>query len=247
MNGRIITCTLAIIFLLFSPKPAIAQDLWSDAVATYQQHAGLVPGRMVIRFDQYNGRGKLVSAEYSEIEIRVAPNGEIAGTTVYASRDGEDITAERQDGGGAPPFAGSGDGESDGDSPFAGLSLSPFDPDEQQRVVVTDTGRSEVLGGTVTRMFRYRHSTSEKFGTTGTVWIDPESGAPVRLTGVIEPLPGYVNEFEMIQEFDVDSDGRWYLARMRFMGEGNILFVRRRIESEFAFGDYFAPPSTTIN
>jgi len=239
-----------ILFLLalwgFSTQVS-ANDLWTRAVEYYEEYGSLVPGYLEIRFDQYNGRGKLLSEEYSEIEISVGADGEITSRTIFASRDGEDVTDERQVSGGAPPFGGSDSDDVDRDTPFAGLMLSPFDPDEQEHVMITDTGRLEAVEGVPARVFLYRHATSERHATQGTVWIEPGSGAPVRLSAAIDPKPGYLDEFEMVQVFETDAEGRWYLSRMSFVGEGNILFVKRRVESEFAFRDYFSPPPTELN
>ena len=74
-----------------------------------------------------------------------------------------------------------------------------------------------------------------------------ESGAPVKTSASIEPLPGFVDVFQITQVFDTDSDGRWFMTRMEFVAEGNILFVRRRIESELQFSEYFLPPPESLN
>lgn len=240
-------CVPALLLLLVVSVTAAADDLWEQAVSHFALYQDLLPGRMTIRFDQYNGRGKLVSSEYSEIEVEVGPDGEIQGNIILAIKDGRDITEKRQD---DPPSWGGpfgGGGDDGGDSPFAGLTMSPFDPDEQQRVIVADTGRTERIGPATTRVMTFRHNTSEDGSTTGSVWLDTRTGAPLKLVAGIEPLPGYVDELEIIQSFEVDGDGRWYMSRMEFVGEGNLLFVRRRIESEFEFADYFLPPPGTVN
>jgi hypothetical protein len=242
--------TRAIAFLILlatSALPAMADELWQMAVEHYAIHQDLLPGRMIMRFDQYNGRGNLVSSDYSEMELVVGPDGEVEGRTVLAMRDGRDVTDDQRRNAGGPPFAGGSDDGGDSDSPFAGLMLSPFDPDEQYRVVASDTGRREIVGGMPTRVYRFEHTTSTKGGTVGLVWLDAESGAPVKLSASIEPLPGYVSEFEMLQDFATDPDGRWYMSRMEFVGAGHILFVRRRIESEIVLTDYFQDPSASLN
>ena len=221
-----------------------ATELWDRAVDIYDEYSTLVPGRVSVRFDQYNGRGKLVSTETSAYRLAYGPSGEIQSDLTYASRDGEDITEERRGGAGAPFGGGE---ESNNNSPFSGLQKSPFDPAEQDRVTVTDTGRSEYVEGVRTRVHLFNLSTGGDNRTTGTVWIAEDTGAPVRLTAGIEPLPGYIDVFRMDQVYATDAEGRWYLARMQFVGEGNILFVRRRIESEFLFSDYIPVPAQALN
>ena len=224
-----------------------AADLWDHAVDLYRLYGEMVPGHVWIRFDQFNGRGRLLSSDLSEMEMGVGPSGKLEGRTVYAEKDGEDVTAERLDDTNSAAFFGGNDDSADTDSPFSGLQKSPFDPDEQQRVSVIDTGRVELVNGAAARVHLFDHSTGGENLTTGEVWLDEATGAPLRLTARIEPLPGFIDTFEVIQAFVVDAEGRWQMSSMEFVGEGNILFVRRRIESEFRFADYFLPPAEPLN
>lgn len=247
MTRFISRATLAALFLLISAVGATSGELWERAVGLYDAYGDLVPGRMSIRFDQYNGRGKLVSSDVSKIELVVGPSGEVEGRTTYASKNGRDVTEERRNDPAPGGLFGGGGGDQESDSPFAGLQMSPFDPSQQASVTVIDTGRWEVIDGERTRVHLFEHSTGGENKTTGTVWIAENTGAPVKLTASIEPLPGFVDVFQITQTFDTDSEGRWYMTRMEFVAEGNILFVRRRIESEFEFSEYFLPPPESAN
>ena len=247
MNRLFARITCMAFLLVISAAGAISDELWDHAVDLYDAYANLLPGRMSVRFDQYNGRGELVSSDVSKIEIEVGPSGEVEGRTTYASKNGEDITDERQnDPRSGAPFGGGG-GDQQSNSPFAGLQKSPFDPSEQAGVTVIDTGRSETIDGVRTRVHLFQHSTGGENMTTGTAWIAEATGAPVRLTASIEPLPGYIDRFQLVQTFETDSKGRWYMTRMEFVGEGNILFIRRRIESAFEFSEYFLPPPESLH
>lgn len=243
MRRRTYAVTAAILLLSIGAPSLQASDLWDRAVAQYADLGDLIPGRMVIRFDQYNGRGSLVSSETSELEISVGPDGEILSRIVRATRNGEDVTEQRRENpSGGSPFGGSNgsDGDQENDnSPFAGLQKSPFDPDEQHAVSVTDTGRTETVDGIRARVFEFQQLTGNTARTSGTAWISEETGSPVMLTASVEPLPGYVESFEMIQRFAGGGSGRWYMTAMEFSGEGRILFLRRRLESEFLFSEYF--------
>ena len=235
------------LLLLFTAVATMAGELWDRAVDLYDMYGDMLPGRMSVRFDQYNGRGKLVSSELSEIEVAIGPSGEVESRITYASKNGEDITEERQDNAGSGgPFGGGGD-EGESNSPFAGLQKSPFDPLEQDSVTVTDTGRLETVNGVRTQIHLFEHSTGGVNVTTGTVWIALETGEPVRLAAGIEPLPGFIHLFQIIQTFETDSNGKWYMNRMEFIAEGNILFVKRRLESELRFSEYFLPPPEPLN
>ena len=223
-----------------------ASDLWDRAVEYYAAYGDLVPGRLTIRFDQYNGRGKLVSSEISELAVSVGPEGEIQSEVVFASKDGKDVTEERRENpASGSPFGGGNDDadENDSDSPFAGLQRSPFDPDEQDHITVVDTGRRESINGIPTRVHDFEQRTGESARTIGRAWIAEQDGTPVKLIANIAPLPGFIDSFEMIQKYATDGLGRWFMSSMEFIGEGNILFIRRRFESEFLFSDYFPLPA----
>ncbi len=247
MNRVVVRITCMAFMLVVSAGAAISSELWDRAVDLYDAYGDLLPGRMNVQFDQYNGRGGLVSSERREIAVDVGSSGEVESRITYASKNGEDITEKRRnDTVSGAPFGGGG-GDEQSDSPFAGLQKSPFDPSEQVRVTVIDTGRSETIGGVRTRIHLFQQSTGGENMTTGTVWLAEETGAPVKLTASIEPLPGFIDVFQMIQTFETDSEGRWYMTRMEFVGEGNILFVRRRLESELEFSEYFLPPPEPLH
>lgn len=219
-----------------------ADTLWDRAVTAYGEHEGLVPGRMLIEFDQYNGRDKLVTSDESVVEIWVDVSGEIQSRVVYATRNGEDVTAERRDDpqSGAPPFGGGPGTDDDGDGgAFSGLQLSPFAPAEQLNVDVGPAGATEYLGSVLARRYPFTHRTGDDSANVGTAWLDVETGDPVRLELTIEPLPGIVDEFIMVQHFERDPEGRLVVRELEFDGAGHVLFLRRRIESRLIFSEYF--------
>lgn len=243
--------TLASILLLAAALPAVAQsqpslargadDLWGRAVALYAEYGSLLPGRMIISFEQYNGRGNLVSTDQSEIEIWRDESDEIQSRIVSATRDGEDVTQERREdpSSGASPFGGAGGGSDDDGNGFAGLQLSPFDPAEQANVTVTGIGRETTINGIAAKPYEFVHETGENTRNRGVAWIATVNGDPVLLELTIDPLPSLVSEFLMRQEYERDDEGRWIVRRLEFSGAGSILFIRRRIESRLVFSDYF--------
>jgi hypothetical protein len=244
---RLRVLIMALPALLLLAASASGAELWDRAVEYYDEYGDLVPGRMYIRFEQYNGRGKLVSSEFSEIELVRGAAGEIEGRVVFASSDGEDVTDKRQDSPMATGMFGGEASEEESDSPFAGLQKSPFDPAEQDSVAVVDTGRSDLVDGVQARVHTFRHQTGPESLTIGTAWLSEESGSPLLLVASVEPLPGFIDSFEIVQRFATDAAGRWYMTRMEFNGEGNILFVRRRLESEFQFSEYFPPTQEQVD
>ncbi len=229
-------------FGLLAATVAPANSLWNDAVDLFDAYGDLIPGRMEISFDQYNGRGRLVTSDRSTIAIWVDDTGETQTRIISAERDGEDVTEERREdpSSGAPPFGGRpGDDEEADDNAFAGLSRSPFDPDEQEHVTITRIGAVENVDGVRSQVFEFRHRTSDSAANVGTAWLDAETGEPVLLRLTIEPLPRVISEFEMEQSFARDEQGQWVVRRLDFVGAGSILFLQRRIESRLIFSEYF--------
>lgn len=216
-----------------------ADSLWDEAVEIFSEYRDLTPGRMEIHFEQYNGRGKLVSTDETELLMWSDENGETTSRIVFARHNGEDVTEDRREDpdSGRPSFTGNGDGDENG--AFAGLQRSPFDPQEQSNVSVSVNDGLEVADGTEVRSFEFRHATGPDTYTAGTAWLDAESGEPVRLQLTIAPLPRFVDSFSMRQEFGRDEEGRWITRRLEFDGEGSFLFFRRRIESRLIFSEYF--------
>lgn len=228
--------------LLLGSALAHGNPLWQNAVELFDRYGGLVPGRMTVRAVQYNGRGNVVSLEESELEFFLRPDGEVDANVIYALSDGEDVTEERRENPGGGPGAFPGAEGSQDDNAFSGLQRSPFDPAEQENIQITRIGPPVEMGGTTARIFEFVQTTGEDSRTVGTAWLNEESGEPLALELMVEPLPRIVTEFAMRQEFARDEEGRWIVRRIEFDGEGTLLFLRRRIETELVFSQYFPSP-----
>ncbi len=241
-HHALIRITTVSALLLVSAAMPLSADLWEQAVSLFEANQRLVPGRMEITFDQYNGWGRHISSERTVIEISLDESGELDTRILYAEKDGRDVTEERRENpqGGNPFGSGPDDGDDDPDeeSPFSGLQKSPFASTEQDAVSYQDTGRREIRGGRLTHLYQYTHAATESAATTGIAWLAADSGAPVAIEATLSPLPGFVDTFSMTQEF-AQTDESWYLESMTFDGEGRILFLRRRVESQMAFAEYF--------
>lgn len=236
---RIVLLTI----IVTAAQAVLADPLWQEAVDLYAAFGDLLPGRMEISFEQYNGRGNLVTAETTEIDVWVDTDGEVRSEILRATRNGEDVTEERRENpqSGGPPFGGGTDEREDDEEggPFSGLQRSPFDPEEQANVVVTEPGAVELIDGTRARRYDFVHTTGPDTATTGSAWLSAETGEPIRVEATIEPLPPLVDEFVIRQHYGRDEQDRWVTKLLEFDGTGNVLFIRRRIESRMVFSDYF--------
>ena len=225
-----------------------ADELWDQAVELHGMYGTLLPGRMLIRFEQYNARDRLVSEDESELRIYLDDSGEIRNEVMSATQNGKDVTDERgstrSSGSSGSPFGGPPSGaqnSENGDSnAFSGLLKSPFDPAEQPNVRVT-AGPVERVGSVRAQRFDYVHDTGASSLTTGSAWLAIDDGTPIRLLIGLDPLPRFVDDFSMTQSFGRDPMGRWVTVETTFEGTGSFLFIKRRIESRLIFSDYFAP------
>ncbi len=234
------------ILLVLAFQGVAANELWDQAVSLYGEYGDLLPGRMLIAFTQYNGRDELISTEESLLSIGIGSDGEPETTIVWATKDGEDVTEERRENPqGGSPFGGGPDSdgeEEDEGNAFSGLQKSPFDPAEQEHVVITATPTVERVAGVVTRRFDFVHETGADSPNVGSAWLATDTGMPVKLELTLESFPFYLESFLMTQYFGRDERDRWVSKTLEFSGSGRLLFFQRTIESTLEFSDYFRAP-----
>ncbi len=216
--------TLIAASLAALPVVLTAHPLWSIAVESLLTSGDLVPGSIAAIFDQYNGRGELISRDETVVQLWADATGEVHSRVVSAKRNGEDVSDERRDNrqsGGVPFGAGQGQADETGDngSPFAGLQRNPFAPEEQLHVTVVGAGSRKVLDGTVVLPIEFEHRTGPGAVNRGTAWIDVDSGDPVRLETTIDPLPRFVSELMMVQHYARNREGQLVVERVEFSGE----------------------------
>ncbi len=242
--ARLTTTRISVtLVLMFLPAFLLAHPLWREAVGALQESEGLVPGSMSMRFDQYNGRGDLISSDETLVRLWIDANGEVQSTIVLARSNGEDVTEQRRgDPGAGSRMFGPGAGDDGDGSPFASLQRSPFAVEEQPRVTIIAVGPAQSLDGRTVLPLEFEHRTAPDVLSRGTAWLDAESGTPVRLESTFEPLPRFVSTLRMVQHYARDNDGNLIVERLEFSGDGRFLLFRRRLESVLFFSEYFRLP-----
>jgi hypothetical protein len=231
MNRPIRVFLILLTLSLAVAAPLWCSDaLWQLAVETYTRNSNLTPGRMLVQVVQYNGRGHVVSEMESEMAISLDENGEIVTEVIYTRGELEpQEEGENADGG---PFG------QDGGGSFAGLNVSPFDPEQQEVVSADRDGPQTWIEGVAVIPYHYEHQANDEALVVGTAWLSADDGTPVRLSYTIDPLPRFLRSFEVSQSYS-DVDGEWTLGEILIEVDARFLFVRRLVESRMEFSDYF--------
>jgi hypothetical protein len=239
-----------------SALPISADTLWNRAVEIFEENEGLFARRMSFRYDEYDGRGELRNWEERTMRMSMGEDGETEGEILSATRNGEDVTEDRREdpsGGGPALFGGAGGqdasdgpegeaGDAEDDGGFRNLEKSPFDPEEQNRVVYEATGEHRVIDGERARAYTFTHRPFGETATVGTAWLDVESGAPLLVEMTLDPLPrpALLKELSMLSEYEFDGQ-MWYVSDVEMVVSGQFLFLRRTIETTMEFSDYIRP------
>ncbi len=220
--------TLFVLALAVFAADLDADPVWRQAVELYNDGTAWVAGRMQIESHEYDGRGNTRNTESSVYTLRHSGD-EVEAEIVSVVRNGHDITSERREN---PEYQSGRSFE----GTFDGFGRSPLDRDAQDSVSIEYAG-TDVLNGAATLLYRYR-LIDDGNTTVGTVWIEPDSRTPVRISTQPEPLPRFVDSIEITQDFGKTETGEPVVSRVLIDANGRFLLIRRRFVVELAFAEY---------
>ena len=140
--------------------------------------------------------------------------------------------------------------DSDKDSKESSHSIStgdsPFDPEVQNDVRITETNARETIGGRSCVRFGYTYpartekpSKGKPAMVKGTAWIEEGTGNPVKVEFTNDPLPKGAKSMLTTLHYGNGENGSWILERMEFEASGSFLFIKKRIRGDIALGDYW--------
>ena len=224
---RRLTILVALALVMFT-TPLAADSIWRRAVELYNDGTTWAAGRMQFESNEYDGRGNTRNTESSVYAIRYRGD-ELDAEIVSVVRNGRDITSERREN---PTYQSGRSFE----GTFDGFGQSPLDRDVQDVVSIEYAG-PDVLNGAVSHLYRYR-MTAEAATTVGTVWIEADSGAPVRISARPESLPRFVDSIEILQEFKKTETGAPVVSHVLIDASGRFLLIRRRFVVQVEFAQY---------
>ena len=263
-------CILVLLSPLSSPASRAAEaadsaraaapahpSLWMQAVSIFQLNKDLVPGKVSQKIQELEKDGRVKSETDVDVAFSLDGAGKIKTDVVKASKDGKDITAEqRKKADEAAKKQAKEDakkaakkdaaGESDEHSHSFSLEDTPFNPERQNDVRVTETASRETLDGTRCACFEFSYPEKRPAGAKGkpatikgTAWIEESSGRPVKLEYTSDPLPKHVKSMSTTLRYGADTNDSWVLKEMIFEARGGFLFIAKTIRGDISFGDYW--------
>jgi hypothetical protein len=262
-------CVLTLPCLLSSPASCKAADstsavsgahpaLWVQAVRIFELNKNLVPGRVSQKVQELDKNGGVKSETDVDVLFSLDGTGEIKTEIVKASKDGKDITAEerkkadelarKQAEKDAAKEQGKKDAKDDSDEHSHTFSLSdtPFNPERQNDVRVTETACRDTIDGASCACYEFSYPEKRPADAKGKpaiikgrAWIEESSGRAVKLEYTRDPLPKHVKNMLTTLRYRGEGEGSWVLSRMAFDARGAFLFFGKSIRGDFRFSDYW--------
>jgi hypothetical protein len=159
--------------------------LWQTAVEVASNSRDWVPGEVRTVEQELDKKGRVKGEEEMLIYVR---KGETGGLDrVYFKIENGDQTPYTPE-----------EEEEDDDT----ISFGPLDMEAQERVVVRRTGEVEAVNNRQCARYLYEMPDPEEGGLLrGSVWVDVQSGMPVRMTIEPDPYPEGIKQLSMELDF----------------------------------------------
>jgi hypothetical protein len=223
---RILQVAFVIACIVVGTSAVSASDqIWQRAVAAYSTSQDWVPFEYEVEQQQFNGRDQLIS--HSITVSRLRPDGNGGWQPEIVRQDIIEGDSNQRS-----PFGGPEDreeGDTDEAERFAAVSASPLDPEMQDRISVSRVGRHHSPEGIPAILYRFEIRPNEGSRANGEVWLEADSGMPLRIERTVEPPMMAIKTFSAVQTYEPRPD-HWLTTGMIFDVTGRLLFVERQVE-----------------
>jgi hypothetical protein len=242
-------CILAVVVggFLAPVVGAPADSVWLKAVALSGKNDNLVPGLMKMHMQEVDKHGEPKDIEkYHEVwsALRLGEDGKVEYEMIKAIENGEDITEEekakaeeekaREE---------SEDGGEDEDSDSHQIEgYNPFDPESQERISFEVVGKGEIVGGKNTVVYEFTDHASDDVVINGKAWLEEDTGVPVKLEYIPDPLPKRVKRMVTTTEYEHIYPDSLVVKHMSVEMTGGILFIKKHFHMDMTFDQYWRLP-----
>jgi hypothetical protein len=241
-------CVFAAVFAQPADSYAGGVDsLWARAVSLNSANSNWVPGSIYMHMQEVDKHGEPKDGSGHEVWTRLylGEEGEVESEMVKVLDDGEDITQEER--ARREKEDAERDDDEDGGDRMVMESYSPFDPEHQGGVEARATGEEEAVDGRPCAVFEFtdeRESEDEdEEGTVmGKVWLEIETGIPLKAEYTTDPLPKRVKKMNTTVLYEYSGPEAWYAGSMNIRATGGILFIKKHFSMTMTFSDYWRMP-----
>ena len=212
--------------------------LWQRAVEVVAANMDWQAGTTELVIEERNGRGRVRRTYRVITRSTIGTDGERQDELLLYHENGKDVTEEKR----AERVESNGDGSGSGNRggvDILDLRNTPFHPDSQGAVSIDRLPHLEQVSGRWCAVFAFEQSLPDESSSAGTVWIDAESAAPVRLRAVPDSMPAMVKDILVEATYAYTPRGEWYTRGMRLEGSVVILFVRRGFLMDMSFDEHW--------
>ena len=223
------------------------QELWQRAVAIAKRNQNWVPGRLESHIRMLTRKGRVKTHVETWLKLEEGEEGRIITSLEKYIKNGVDETKKRikrfleaREKAEAERKKDSGE-RNNRNSLTIGLQDHPFSAAVQDAVSFQLQKTDVSMNGKTCSLFSYRQKLAGSGEVTrkGKVWIEQESGIPIKNQFTLEPLPSMVKRFNQQISYHADHADAWHPETMEIDGVGGFLFIRKYFQSQVAFKHYF--------
>ena len=220
-------------------------DLWSKAVQVAAANEGWVPGSVHTLLEVRDGDKKLETTKEIWSKLTKAPDGSPKPQVVIvkATDDGKDVTEQEQ-----KKAKDHLDKQKKAKDEVKEIKLEfshPFEPNRQGQVKAERTGETRTVQAKTCVGFRWQVTQTEGTIISGTAWLDQDTGVPVQIQFVLDPLPDAVKALETKVTYQTQADGSWLSKEMTIEAKGSLLFFTKYIHTHMVFSDHWKQDPTS--
>lgn len=218
--------------LLTNPIAAIP-ELWEKAVEIFEANQDWEAKKMIFLMELSSAEGKVEKTIESHLRLLGEKDEEGNPKTelILAYENGKDVTEKRKK-----------ENRNRRSNHSRGSDMeaaSPFDPEKQAEVTITSAGSMALINSIVSQRFDFRQKlTDSKKIAVGTAWLDRITGAPIKVSYTLDPLPMFTESLSVSISYLYEDPATWYPETMEFSGVGGFLFIKKHFKTKMKFIDY---------